>query len=67
MRHQRSASSLASRIGSKLLVQRSDLCLERLCHRDRNHDLLACRVRDVDLPQPVAAFAAEQMELGAVR
>jgi hypothetical protein len=50
-----------------LLVQRRDLDVERLCHRDRNLDLLTRRIRNLDRVEPGAAFAAEQMQLGALR
>ena len=44
-----------------------DLNLERLGHRDRNLALLTRRVRELDLHQPGATFAAQKMQLGALR
>jgi hypothetical protein len=58
-------SSLAASIGAQLPIQRRDLCRERLCHRDRDLDLLAGSIRNVDLLKPYASFAAQEMQLGA--
>ena len=49
------------------MIQRRDLRLERLGHRDRDLDLLARSIRDVDLLEPGAALAAQEVQLGAVR
>ena len=50
---------------SRSCLSSGAICVvERLGHRDRDRDLLARGVRNLDLLEPRAALAAEQMQLG---
>jgi hypothetical protein len=59
--HQRTAAHLAARIGAQLSVERSDLRLERVDHRDRDRDLLARRRGQRLLLEPRSAVARHQL------
>jgi hypothetical protein len=51
---QRLASRLAARVGAQLLVERRQLGVERVDHRQRDRDLLARARRQRPLSQPPA-------------
>jgi len=60
VRHQRLAASLAARIGAQLLVDRSDLGLERVDHRERDRDLFTRGLRQRLSRKPLAPVADHQ-------
>ena len=65
VRHQRLAPGLAARVGAQLLVERRDLHLERVDHRQRDRDLLARRVRQRLRGEPLAPVADHQLARAA--
>ena len=58
--HQRLAPGLAARVGAQLLVQRRDLRLERVDHRQRDRDLLTRGRRQRLGRQPLAPVTDQQ-------
>ena len=61
VRHQRLAPGLAARVGAQLLVERRDLRLERVDHRQRDRDLLARGRRQRLRCEPLAPVAGHQL------
>jgi hypothetical protein len=59
MAHQRAAPRLATCVGAQLLIQRRDLGVQCIDHRDSDRDLLARSVRDLDTLEPCSPLAGE--------
>jgi hypothetical protein len=58
--HQRPTAGLAVGVVAQLPVERRELRVERVDHRQRDRDLLACRGRQLQVRQPCARLGAEQ-------
>jgi hypothetical protein len=59
--HQRFASRLATRERAQLFIQRSDLLVKRVDHRQRNSDLLARALRQRLGGEPCESVAVDQV------
>jgi hypothetical protein len=61
VRDQRVAAGLPARVRAQLLVDRRELGVERVDHRDRDHDLLACGLGQRLSGKPFAPVANHQL------